>query len=320
MKSLLGVMALVTAFGCGGKVLVPSEARDYRQEMRELVMRISARAKGIDPGFLVVPQNGHELLTWDGTEAGEPVLPYIGAIDGVGREELFYGYCGDDVPTPEPVRRRMVAFMDLAEEKGLQVLVTDYCSTPSFVDDSYARNSSRGYISFAADSRELDRIPGYPPEPYNVNDSDVGSLGEAKNFLYLINPGRFSDKEAFLDALRRTDYDILIIDPFYEDFPLSREEVESLKVKANGGSRLVIAYMSVGEAEDYRYYWNPDWSVKPPSWLLGENPEWPGNFKVRYWEEGWREVVYGYLGRVMEAGFDGAYLDVVDAFEYFEED
>jgi len=53
---------------------------------------------------------------------------------------------------------------------------------------------------------------------------------------------------------------------------------------------------------------------------LGENPEWPGNFKVRYWEEGWREVVYGYLGRVMEAGFDGAYLDVVDAFEYFEED
>ena len=210
--------------------------------------------------------------------------------------------------------------MDLAEEKGLQVLVTDYCSTPSFVDDSYARNSSRGYISFAADSRELDRIPGYPPEPYNVNDSDVGSLGEAKNFLYLINPGRFSDKEAFLDALRRTDYDILIIDPFYEDFPLSREEVESLKVKANGGSRLVIAYMSVGEAEDYRYYWNPDWRVEPPSWLLGENPEWPGNFKVRYWEEGWREVVYGYLGRVMEAGFDGAYLDVVDAFEYFEED
>ena len=89
---MLGVMVLVTAFGCGGKALVPSEARDYRQEMRELVMRISARAKGIDPGFLVVPQNGHELLTWDGTEAGEPVLPYIGAIDGVGREELFYGY------------------------------------------------------------------------------------------------------------------------------------------------------------------------------------------------------------------------------------
>ena len=31
-------------------------------------------------------------------------------------------------------------------------------------------------------------------------------------------------------------------------------EILELKTKHNGGKRLVICYMSIGEAEDYRYY------------------------------------------------------------------
>ena len=29
--------------------------------------------------------------------------------------------------------------------------------------------------------------------------------------------------------------------------------------------------------------------------------------------------MYGYLGKVLSAGFDGGYLDLIDAFEFFEE-
>ena len=52
------------------------------------------------------------------------------------------------------------------------------------------------------------------------------------------------------------------------------------------------------------------------------NPEWAGNYKVRYWDPEWKRIIYGeddsYLDRIMNAGFDGAYLDIIDAFEYFE--
>jgi len=158
---------------------------------------------------------------------------------------------------------------------------------------------------------------------YNVNDSNVTSLAEAKNFLYLINPGLFPDRRAFLNAIRETDYDIIFVDLFIDDVTLTASEVASLKIKANGGSRLIIAYMSIGEAEDYRYYWQREWETTPPSWLTEENPQWPGNYKVRYWNTAWQDIIYGnrnsYLEKVINAGFDGVYLDVIDAFEYFED-
>lgn len=297
--------------------------RDYRQEMRAFVQNISYYAKAEDPYFIVIPQNGQELLTETGEATGPLVSAYVYAIDGQGREDLFYGYEGDNTPTPLSEREYMFEFLDLAENNGVEVLAIDYCSTPSKMDDSYAQNADRGYISFAADHRDLDNIPGYPTTPYRENNLDVGSLSEARNFLYLINPGAYNSKTGFLEAIRATNYDLIIIDLFYDNDMLSPDEVESLKTKQNGGRRLVIAYMSIGEAEDYRYYWQSDWSTAPPSWLAEENPDWPGNYKVQYWNPQWQALIYGdstaYLDRIITAGFDGVYLDIIDAFEYFED-
>src|SRR3989338_10369923 len=69
----------------------PIIERDYRQDMRDFVQVISAYAKGIKPGFIVIPQNGHILLTENGEVTGVPALAYMKAIDGIGREDLFYG-------------------------------------------------------------------------------------------------------------------------------------------------------------------------------------------------------------------------------------
>lgn len=242
---------------------------DYRREMRDFIRDISAYAKGIIPNFIIIPQNGYELLTENGRETGPPATTYLDAIDGVGVEGLFYGYRTEDTPTPVSERSRMVSFMDIAESNGIEVLGTDYCLTRSSVGNSYRQNAARGYISFAAEHRELDSIPNYPSNPYNVNSSDITSLAEAKNFLYLINPSSFPDKDAYLDAIRGTNYDVLIIDLFYNDVPLTASEVSSLRLKENGGSRLVIVYMSIGEAEDYRYYWRADWETNPPRGWMG---------------------------------------------------
>ena len=298
--------------------------RDFRQDMRTFVQNISAYARAIDTDFILIPQNGQEILTTDGESNGTPATNYINAINGVGREDLLYGYSTDDQATPAEETAYMLEFLDFAKNHGIRVLTTDYCWTHTKMDDSYSKNAARGYISFAAEKRELDRIPSYPATPYNVNASDITTLAEAKNFLYLLDPsGQYADKAAFVNALKATNYDVLIIDLFPLETQLTAADLAALKVKANGGRRLVICYMSVGEAEDYRYYWQSGWKPGNPSWLDKENPDWEGNYKVHYWDAGWQAIIYGnadsYCRKILDAGFDGAYLDIIDAFEYYEQ-
>lgn len=295
----------------------------YRTRMRSLVQAISTAARATHPGFIVIPQNGHTLLTIGGRVTDEPAQAYLGAIDGVGREDLFYGYDGDGEATPTEVADDMLGFLDLAERAGVQVLVTDYCDGATKVDDSYGRSESHGFISTAADHRDLDDIPPYPSAPFGVNAADVARLSDARNFLYLLNPSAFSSRSAFLGALAKTNYDAIIMDAFGDDrTPYTAAELDPLRRKANGGKRLLIAYMSIGEAEDYRHYWRPEWKTTPPSFLEAENPSWPGNYKVRFWEPSWQAIIVdgpdAYLGRIVAAGFDGVYLDIIDAYEYFE--
>ncbi len=321
VAAVLAAPFLVALSSCSG---APSAAPDYRAEMRAFVREIGAYARAAQPGFIVLPQNGMELGTDSGEAAGTAQSDYLGAIDGAGREDLFYGYEADDLATPEAERETMLGLCDLFEDAGVEVLAIDYCSTPDNVDDSYEQNEGKGYISFAANRRELDAIPAYPTAPHNAHKGNVSSLSEARNFLYLINSASFASKADFLAALAATDYDLVVMDLFHGDDAYTAAEIQGLKTKAGGGSRLVICYLSVGEAEDYRYYWDEAWAILAPGWLEAENPDWEGNYKVRYWDPAWKRIILGgtssYLQRILDAGFDGVYLDLVDAFEYFEGD
>ena len=88
-----------------------------------------------------------------------------------------------------------------------------------------------------------------------------------------------------------------------------------------------LAYFSIGEAENYRFYWDPGWvghenmnqfTALAPAWLGHTNPDWIGNYKVRYWEPAWRDnVLRPYLDRILAQHFRGVYLDIIDAFEYW---
>lgn len=295
---------------------------EYKQKMREFVQDISAYTRSTKSDFIIIPQNGQELVTVNGQEDGSEATEYLNAIDGVGREDLFYGYDEDDISTPVNEQEYMIAFLDLCEKNEVQVLTTDYCSTHPKMDDSYNRNSMKGYISFAASERELNSIPDYPSVPFNQNNNNILTLKDARNFLYLINTENFASKENFIAAVKETDYDLIIMDLFFNDGAFTSLEIEQLKMKKNGGARLVICYMSIGEAENYRYYWNAQWTVGKPTWLQEVNPDWPGNYKVKYWEKEWQDIIYGndnsYTKKIMTAGFDGVYLDIIDAFEYFE--
>ena len=93
------------------------------------------------------------------------------------------------------------------------------------------------------------------------------------------------------------------------------EEIEMIK----SAGVVPIAYLSVGEAEDYRFYWKDDWQIAPPEWLGRENENWKGNYAVRYWYDEWKKILFAYLDRILSQGFMGVYLDRIDEFEYWSD-
>ena len=320
IKSAAGKTIRYFAFIFFASILQPAIAMDYREEMRNLVREISEYSKNIKNGFIIIPQNGLDVaFSNDGKKVEKSYMDYI---DGVGQESIIFGYPKDNLLTPKAMSEYLGWLCKIFKENGKQVLAIDYCSDKKSMDLSYSINMRNGFISFAASDRLLRTIPSYPESPYNSNAENIINISNAKNFLYLINGEKFSSKTNFINAVKNTDYDFVISDLFQNEEQFDSFEVAELKTKKNGGKRLAICYMSIGEAEDYRYYWNPKWKRNKPSWLSKENPSWNGNYKVKYWDKEWKSILFGnpdaYLDRILSAGFDGVYLDIIDAFEYFE--
>jgi cysteinyl-tRNA synthetase len=133
-----------------------------------------------------------------------------------------------------------------------------------------------------------------------------------------------ADAAAFQD-LRDAAFGLLVLDYADTDgVPFTAQQVAQLQ-DGPCGRRPVVAYMSIGEAEDYRFYWQASWLGSPPSWLGPQNPDFPGNYKVRYWDPAWQQYIVppgqpagrSYLERIQAAGFDGVYLDIIDAYEFW---
>ena len=93
----------------------------------------------------------------------------------------------------------------------------------------------------------------------------------------------------------------------------SKDEINS--IKSHGV--IPVAYISIGEAEDYRFYWKEEWQKNPPDWLGPENPEWKGNYAVKYWDSQWQKIIFTYIDKILQQGFSGIYLDKVDEFEFW---
>ena len=114
-------------------------------------------------------------------------------------------------------------------------------------------------------------------------------------------------------------FDLMVID-YSADGSEAKEFTASDITALKASGKIVLAYMSIGEAENYRFYWK--WM--PKNIKIEENPDWPGNYKIKYWKQEWKDIIFGadsgqhrsYLDRIIDQGFDGVYLDLIDAYEF----
>ena len=134
-----------------------------------------------------------------------------------------------------------------------------------------------------------------------------------------INSWAYQLQDADPQLISTTDFNLIVMDysrDGTEDEKYTEGEIEKIK----DAGIIPIVYISIGEAEDYRFYWKKEWKDNPPEWLGKENPEWEGNYKVKFWKEEWKNIIFSYLDRVIEQGFEGVYLDIIDAYLYWSDD
>ncbi len=120
--------------------------------------------------------------------------------------------------------------------------------------------------------------------------------------------------------LGNTSYDVIVMDAFFGG---GRREIERLRTMPYGKRRLILSYLSIGEAEVYRHYWQRCCAGgKRPDWIWTENKQWRGNFRVRFWNDEWKSILFedavdSYVKKIVELGFDGIYLDRIDVYQDF---
>jgi cysteinyl-tRNA synthetase, unknown class len=197
-------------------------------------------------------------------------------------------------------------------------------------------------IGCSAASRSLPQGVASPSIAY------YGSRGEARGPLRLGDVRFWAyqiDDMSVPGSVRKlvnSRYDMLVLEPWrtikgYEDFDAASMVAAVRSSPAHDGMhrKLALAYLDVGEAEQYRWYfiWKGHWHKgghRPPGWpsfILEPDPDgWGGSFPVAFWRREWQDIIINgiappktqnYDSVVDEAvkdGFDGIYLDWVQAW------
>ena len=130
----------------------PETGNTYRHDMASWVIRIAETARALHEDFLVVPQNGAELLS-------RP--EYRGAINAIGVEDL---YTLDERRQDEAHTRAVSEALAPMRAFGKPVFVIEYCTEPALRSFALLQALADGFGLLLTD-RELEGLGFSAPVP-----------------------------------------------------------------------------------------------------------------------------------------------------------
>jgi cysteinyl-tRNA synthetase len=206
---------------------------------------------------------------------------------------------------------------------GLLLTLTVACSQPfssgNQVDATADILTATASEPVATATHRAEASPSAVPTEGTTSTPQTGlpALAGVRHWLYLIDVDL---KPETVDQIASSTYDMVVLDfasseANNTDYPIA--DVVA-RLHDSPQPKLVIAYIDVGQAEDYRTYWQPGWEIGDPEWIVAGDPDgWEGNYPVAYWYDEYQDVwlgMGGYLQAILDAGFDGVYLDWIEAY------
>lgn len=318
----------------------PRHIVNYRDLMRENVNMLVEYAKKQNPNFVVIAHEGQELLDkslWEyhldgynnarkfGINAKDAsflvhskdklkdidlntdiiATTYLKNLDAIALNNLF---CQNS-----PRNK-------IATQAGLKVISIDQCASEDDFDEAIQESVGEQVLlyGFTDISKAFNNIKEQPV--INGSAENITSIKQAHNILFLTDDSQYNDKFSFLEDLRNSSQDVVIINPlFHHSIPFSKEEIQSLKFKKNGTSRLLIAQMNISEADKKSYYWQKNWKTGTPAFLERESYVNQDSMITKYWQEEWRQLIARHFKDIIVSGFDGVFFTGLENSRLFEQ-
>ncbi|WP_170284119.1 hypothetical protein [Roseospira marina] len=310
----------------------PTLMPNVREELRRVVQELSRYARSRDPGFAVLARNGTPLAFRAHREAvleaakaaaagagvtdpdspaagvGEPAAGFLGAVDGIVMDGQF---CGEPPVSDEDLAR--------LGSLNLVLISIDHCADLEVVAEARRRAAEAG-VMIHADTDPNGRLDTVPEgHPYGENAENITDPHQARSVLVLNDARGYGESSRLIGALRDTNHDLLILNPFaLGSVALGREDVAALRYKKLGARRMVLATFDVGMAHETAYYWSPGWSPGEPRWLQATARGRPGAQFTAFWDPAWKALLSTFFVAVMDLGYDGIVFEGLDSLHRWE--
>ena len=317
---------------------------NYRELMRDVIVALGQYARENKSDFQIIIDGGRDLLTrgeWENDlddlhraemagaktdderfllklfapehplAVGSPIRRYISVVNGIlVTNQVCSGKTG----------KLSADIEKIVKEYGLSLIGVEHCSSDEEKKNAILTLAEKK-IPVHADTDKtaiFDTVPERS-ELFLENPANINSVAKVRNVLMLTDTRNFTDKDLLIKTLSNTNYDLLIVDPFFKSsIPFTKEDVKQLQTKKVGAKRLVFAVLNVAKAQDTRLYWEKGWKQGEPAWLRFQSKTDPSGLIVDYWNPAWKRILGVYFKSIMELGFDGIVLQGIDEHKTYE--
>ncbi|HVI49831.1 MAG TPA: hypothetical protein VM661_01330 [Candidatus Sulfotelmatobacter sp.] len=305
---------------------------NFRRLMRDIISELGRTAHKRDMQILV--RNAPELLIKEKIEGfweeqrepgqdhlalGDVFEDYLNAIDGMVVDGLYCGHDSYGVQTGPTAAKPLHQAVSVLQQAKRQVFAVDYAKDQQAVADIRKAAAGEKVVSYVDQEGDMSLSAVPRDRPAAENPNHVLKLADARNWLPSLQGDKFSNRQAWIDALKPTSFDLLVIDPFWRKESFVKADIDALKTKPFGSRRLVFARLPVGLAAPQRWYWKKEWQTDPPAFLKQPLPDDPNLWLVDYWNDDWKALLGKYFTGLTALGFDGFMIDSADAFISLEE-
>ena len=138
--------------------------------------------------------------------------------------------------------------------------------------------------------------------PYRLNTASIGTIKSVNNFMIIKNYSNFNTKARFLLTVKNLQYDMLIIEPYYnKGHYFTASDIEFMKYKKGNklNRRLVYAYLDMSHLQKQSKFYSETFME---------------NNTIKYWSDEWKDTLFtrgegSITDYFIKSGYDGVFVD-----------